>query len=162
MIVDDAISEIYYARLVEEESIRTVLAGLREVIENQGVFRALYSDRGGAIQIVDFYHADNIYGTLHPAEESKQKRRIERHQSWLPQGRDQNCQRNGGAETPERRRSVLTGAEACTSTLSFTWPTWRLKSKGAVCASCNVIPRTLRDEILGKFTQTQVHRRSVF
>jgi hypothetical protein len=39
-------SEIYYAQLVEQESTRTVLAGLREVIETQGLFCALYSDRG--------------------------------------------------------------------------------------------------------------------
>jgi hypothetical protein len=32
--------------LVEEESTRTVMAGLREVIESQGLFCALYSDRG--------------------------------------------------------------------------------------------------------------------
>ena len=36
VILDDATSEIYYAQLVEEESTRTVMAGLREVIEKQG------------------------------------------------------------------------------------------------------------------------------
>jgi transposase len=46
VILDDATSEIYYAQLVEEESTRTVMAGLREVIESQGLFCALYSDRG--------------------------------------------------------------------------------------------------------------------
>jgi transposase len=46
VILDDATSEIYYAQLVEEESTRTVMAGLREVIEIQGLFWALYSDRG--------------------------------------------------------------------------------------------------------------------
>ena len=46
VILDDATSEIYYAQLVEEESTRTVMAGLREVIETQGVFCSLYSDRG--------------------------------------------------------------------------------------------------------------------
>jgi transposase len=40
------LSEIYYAQLVQEESTRTVMAGLREVIESQGLFCALYSDRG--------------------------------------------------------------------------------------------------------------------
>jgi transposase len=45
-IVDDATSEIYYAQLVEEESTLTVLAALREVVERQGLFCALYSDRG--------------------------------------------------------------------------------------------------------------------
>jgi transposase len=46
VMLDDATSEIYYAQLVEEESTRTVMAALREVIETQGLFCALYSDRG--------------------------------------------------------------------------------------------------------------------
>jgi transposase len=46
VILDDATSEIYYAQLVEEESTRTVMEGLRTVIESQGLFCALYSDRG--------------------------------------------------------------------------------------------------------------------
>ena len=46
VILDDATSEIYYAQLVKEESTRTVMAGLREVIETKGLFCALYSDRG--------------------------------------------------------------------------------------------------------------------
>jgi transposase len=46
VILDDATSKIYYAQLVEEESTRTVMAGLWEVIEIEGLFCALYSDRG--------------------------------------------------------------------------------------------------------------------
>ena len=46
VILDDATSQIYYAQLVEEESTATVMAALREVIERQGIFCALYSDRG--------------------------------------------------------------------------------------------------------------------
>lgn len=45
VIMDDASSEIYYAQLVEEESTRTVMTALREVIEQKGLFCALYSDR---------------------------------------------------------------------------------------------------------------------
>jgi transposase len=45
VIMDDATSEIYYAQLVAEESTATVMTGLRAVIEQQGVFCALYSDR---------------------------------------------------------------------------------------------------------------------
>jgi hypothetical protein len=45
VVLDDATSEIYYAQLVEQESTRTVLAALRAVIENKGLFCALYSDR---------------------------------------------------------------------------------------------------------------------
>jgi transposase len=46
VILDDATSQIYYAQLTEEESTFTVMAGLKEVIAGQGVFCALYSDRG--------------------------------------------------------------------------------------------------------------------
>jgi transposase len=45
VILDDATSAIYYAQLVEEESTRTVMTALREVIEREGLFCALYSDR---------------------------------------------------------------------------------------------------------------------
>jgi transposase len=45
VIMDDATSEIYYAQLVAEESTRTVMTALRAVIEQKGLFCALYSDR---------------------------------------------------------------------------------------------------------------------
>lgn len=45
VIMDDANSQIYYAQLVDEESTATVMAGLREVIEQRGIFCSLYSDR---------------------------------------------------------------------------------------------------------------------
>ena len=45
VIMDDATSEVYYAQFVDEESTRTVMAALREVIEQKGMFCALYSDR---------------------------------------------------------------------------------------------------------------------
>jgi transposase len=44
-ILDDATSEIYYAQLVEEEGTRTLMPAVREVIEQEGLFCALYSDR---------------------------------------------------------------------------------------------------------------------
>jgi transposase len=46
VLMDDANSEIYYAQLVEEESTLTVMVALREVIQDKGLFCALYSDRG--------------------------------------------------------------------------------------------------------------------
>lgn len=44
-LMDDATSEIYYAKLVDEESTATIMAGLQSVIAEQGVFCSLYSDR---------------------------------------------------------------------------------------------------------------------
>jgi transposase len=46
VILDDASSEIYYAQLVNEESTRTVMQAVRQVIERKGLFCSLYSDRG--------------------------------------------------------------------------------------------------------------------
>ncbi|MBI3780833.1 MAG: ISNCY family transposase [candidate division NC10 bacterium] len=45
-VLDDATSVAYYARFVPQESTRTMLAALQAVIEQQGVFCALYTDRG--------------------------------------------------------------------------------------------------------------------
>jgi transposase len=45
VVLDDATSDIYYAQLVEEESTATVMAALREVVEQRGIFCSLYSDR---------------------------------------------------------------------------------------------------------------------
>jgi transposase len=44
-VMDDATNEVYYAQLVEEESTATVMAALRQVVEERGLFCALYSDR---------------------------------------------------------------------------------------------------------------------
>ena len=44
-VLDDATSEVYYARFVPQESTRTMLAALKAVIERQGLFCALYTDR---------------------------------------------------------------------------------------------------------------------
>ena len=44
-ILDDATSEVYYARLVAQESTLSMMAGFKEVIEHQGLFCALYVDR---------------------------------------------------------------------------------------------------------------------
>jgi transposase len=59
VILDDATSQIYYAQLVEEESTRTVMAALREVIERQGLFCALYSDRAS-----HFWHTPKAGGKV--------------------------------------------------------------------------------------------------
>ena len=45
VVLDDATSAVAYTRLVPQESTRTMLAALRGVVEPQGVFCALYTDR---------------------------------------------------------------------------------------------------------------------
>lgn len=45
VFMDDATSEVYAAELVAQESTLTMMAGLREVIRNKGIFCSLYTDR---------------------------------------------------------------------------------------------------------------------
>lgn len=45
VILDDATGEIYYAQFVDAESTRSIMAAIRQVIEREGVFCSLYSDR---------------------------------------------------------------------------------------------------------------------
>ena len=61
VVLDDATSEVYYAQLVEEESTRTVMAALRAVIERQGIFCALYSDRAS-----HFFETPKAGGKIDP------------------------------------------------------------------------------------------------
>jgi transposase len=46
VVFDDATSEAYDVRLVDEESTVTVMGALKRVVEQQGLFCSLYSDRG--------------------------------------------------------------------------------------------------------------------
>lgn len=45
VVLDDATSAVAYARFVPQESTQTMLAALKGVVERQGVFCALYTDR---------------------------------------------------------------------------------------------------------------------
>jgi len=58
-LLDDATGEVYSAYLVEEEGTLTVMAGLKEVIEQQGLFCSLYSDRGS-----HFFHTHEAGGAV--------------------------------------------------------------------------------------------------
>jgi transposase len=62
-VLDDATSQIYYAQLVEEESTRTVMAALREVIEQHGLCCSIYSDR-----------ASHFWVTTHAGERVESER----------------------------------------------------------------------------------------
>jgi transposase len=45
VVLDDATSEVYYACFVPQESTLTMMAGLKAVIEQYGLFCALYTDK---------------------------------------------------------------------------------------------------------------------
>ena len=102
-ILDDATSEIYYAQLVDEEGTRTLMPAVREVIEQEGIFCALYSDRashffvtpkaGGKVdesQVTQFGRALQELGIkMIPAYSPQARGRMERsYRTWqgrLPQ-----------------------------------------------------------------------------
>jgi hypothetical protein len=102
-ILDDATSEIYYAQLVEEEGTRTLMPAVRAVIQQQGIFCALYSDRashffvtpkaGGKVdenQVTQFGRALKELGIkMIPAYSPQARGRMERsYRTWqgrLPQ-----------------------------------------------------------------------------
>lgn len=57
--IDDATSELYSAYLVDEEGTMTVMAGLKEVIEKEGLFCSFYTDRGS-----HFFHTPKAGGAV--------------------------------------------------------------------------------------------------
>ena len=63
VVLDDATSEIYYAQLVEDECTRTVMAALRQVVETQGWFASIYSDRAG-----HFFQTPKSGGPVDPTQ----------------------------------------------------------------------------------------------
>jgi transposase len=86
-VIDDADSNCYYAQLVEQESTRTVMAGLKEVIEKQGLFCSLYTDRGS-----HFFYTPKAGGAVDKSRLTEIGRAlaqlgIEHIPSYCPQGR---------------------------------------------------------------------------
>jgi hypothetical protein len=114
-VLDDATSETYYAQLVEEESTRTVMAALREVIEQQGVFCALYSDRAR-----HFFETPQAGGPVDPRRLTQVGRAlrelgIQMIPAYSPQARGRSERRFGtwqGRLPPELRLAGIRTVEA--------------------------------------------------
>ena len=119
-ILDDATSEIYYAQLVEEEGTRTLLPAIREVIEKQGLFCALYSDRATHFFVtpkaagkVDLHRLTQLGRALNelrikmiPAYSPQARGRMERsYRTW--QGRLPQELRVRGMQTAEQANRFL-------------------------------------------------------
>lgn len=86
-VVDDANTDCYYAQLVAQESTRTVLAGLAEVVGEHGLFCSLYTDRGS-----HFFHTPKAGGAVDKSRLTEIGRvlaqlGIEHIPSYCPQGR---------------------------------------------------------------------------
>lgn len=85
--LDDATNEVYAAYLVDEEGTLSVMMGLKEVIEGQGLFCSLYTDRGS-----HFFHTPKAEGPvdrrrLSQIGRSLQQLGIEHIPSYSPQAR---------------------------------------------------------------------------
>jgi transposase len=86
-VIDDATTDCYYAQLVEQESTMTVMAALKEVIEQKGLFCSLYTDRGS-----HFFHTPKAAGGVDKTRLTEIGRAlaqlgIEHIPSYCPQGR---------------------------------------------------------------------------
>ena len=86
-VVDDADTDCYYAQLVEQESTRTVMAALRQTVEERGLFCSLYTDRGS-----HFFHTPKAGGAVDKSQWTEIGRTlaqlgIEHIPSYCPQGR---------------------------------------------------------------------------
>lgn len=87
VFLDDATSEVYSAYLVDEEGTLTVMAGLKEVIETEGLFCSLYTDRGS-----HFFHTPKAGGAVDKSQLTQIGRAlahlgIEHIPSYSPQAR---------------------------------------------------------------------------
>lgn len=141
VVLDDATSEVYYARFVPEESALTMMAGLKAVIEQQGLFCTLYTDKASHFtttrtgrsphrrqQALGPTQIERALGQLGiellPANSPQARGRMERlWESWqgrLPQ---------------ELRLAGITTVEAANAFLQQTWVTfhnrtWRVNPAG--------------------------------
>jgi transposase len=113
--LDDATSEVYAAYLVPEEGTLTVMAGLKEVLQREGLFCSLYTDRGG-----HFFHTPKAGGRVdrtHPTQIGRALERlgIEAIASYSPQARGRMERFFGtwqGRLPQELRRAGITTMEA--------------------------------------------------
>lgn len=85
--IDDATSELYSAYLVDEEGTMTVMAGLKEVVKNHGLFCSFYTDRGS-----HFFYTPKAGGAVDKSKLTQIGRAlsqlgIEHIPSYSPQGR---------------------------------------------------------------------------
>lgn len=124
VIFDDATSEVYDTKLVEEESTVTVMEALKRVVESRGLFCSLYSDRGShmawtpkAAGLVDRQHPTQIARAL-------QQLGIDLILAYSPQARGR-CERIFGTwqgRLPqELRLRGITTVEAANEFLRHQW-----------------------------------------
>jgi transposase len=149
VIFDDADSEAYYAQLVPEESTLTVMAGLKTVVQQQGVFCSLYVDRGS------HFVATPVAGGPVDREQKTQIGRaleqlgIELIAAYSPQARGR-CERLFGTWqgrlVAELRSRQITTLEAANRFLASRWLSIH-NHKFTVAAQQSYRPPGLNDKI---------------
>lgn len=87
LLADDANNEAYAAYLVKEEGTLSVLGGIKQVVEQQGLFCSLYTDRGS-----HFFHTPKAHQPVDKGQRTQigralQQLGIEHIPSYSPQGR---------------------------------------------------------------------------
>ncbi len=124
VIFDDASSEVYDVQLVEEESTETVMASLKRVVENQGLFCSLYSDRGSHMAWTP--KAGGLVDREHPTQIARALKElgIELILAYSPQARGR-CERIFGTwqgRLPQEfRLKGITTVEAANEFLRTGW-----------------------------------------
>jgi transposase len=63
VVLDDATNRVYYAKLVSEENTLECMLALKQVVESQGLFCSLYSDRGS-----HFFHTSQAGNKVDPSK----------------------------------------------------------------------------------------------
>jgi transposase len=124
VVFDDATSQVYYAQLVEQESTETVMAALKTVIEQQGVFCALYSDRGSHFAFTPLAGGEPDREQKTQIGRALEQLNIELILAYSPQARGR-CERLFGTWqgrlVAELRRRQITTPEAANRFLERTW-----------------------------------------
>ena len=126
-LLDDATSEVYAAYLVEEEGTLSVMAGLKTVMEEQGLFCSLYSDRGS-----HFFHTAEVGGPVDRSRPTQIGRAlaqlgIEHIPSYSPQARGRMERFFGtwqGRLPQELRRAGITDMAAANEFIRRTMIPW--------------------------------------
>jgi transposase len=129
--LDDATNEVYAAYLVEEEGTLSCLRGLKQVVEEQGLFCALYTDRGS-----HFFHTPKEGGPVDRSRLTQIGRAlaqlgIEHIPSYSPQGRGrmERCFGTWQGRLPqELRRAGVRSMEAANQYIRDTFLPWYNRS----------------------------------
>jgi hypothetical protein len=115
-IMDDATSWVYYAQLVEDESTRTVMEAIRTVIEERGLFCALYSDRASHFFLTPKAGAEVDRKRLTQVGRALTELGIEPIPAYSPQarGRSERAFRTWQGRLPQelRLRGIITATDA--------------------------------------------------